>query len=87
VTGRVRRRAAHCALGRKDDGLVGAYRPHTTPALIRAKARLALWARIHSQQGIGEAAWELVYFGRDPNARPRLYFDPDTGRVEEHAAV
>ena len=23
---------------------------------------------IHSQQGIGEAAWELVYFGRDPNA-------------------
>ena len=42
---------------------------------------------IHSQQGIGEAAWELVYFGRDPNARPRLYFDPDTGRVEERAAV
>ncbi len=42
---------------------------------------------IHSQQGIGEAAWELVYFGRDPNARPRLYFDPDSGRVEERAAV
>ena len=42
---------------------------------------------IHSQQGIGEAAWELAYFGRDPNARPRLYFDPDTGRVEERAAV
>jgi predicted metal-dependent enzyme (double-stranded beta helix superfamily) len=42
---------------------------------------------IHSQQGIGEAAWELVYFGRDPNARPRLYFDPDTGRVEQRAAV
>jgi predicted metal-dependent enzyme (double-stranded beta helix superfamily) len=42
---------------------------------------------IHSQQGIGEAAWELVYFGRDPNARPRLYFDPDRGRVEERAAV
>ena len=42
---------------------------------------------IHSQQGIGEAAWELVYFGRNPNERPRLYFDPDTGRVEERAAI
>jgi predicted metal-dependent enzyme (double-stranded beta helix superfamily) len=42
---------------------------------------------IHSQQGIGEAAWELVYFGRDPNARPRLYFDPESGQVEERAAV
>ena len=42
---------------------------------------------IHSQQGIGEAAWELVYFGRDPNVRPRLYFDAETGRVEERAAV
>jgi hypothetical protein len=51
------------------------------------KARLALRARIHSQQGIGEAAWELVYFGRHPNARPRLYFDPASGRVEERAAV
>jgi predicted metal-dependent enzyme (double-stranded beta helix superfamily) len=42
---------------------------------------------IHSQQGIGQAVWELVYFGRDPNARPRLYFDPQSGRVEERAAV
>ena len=42
---------------------------------------------IHSQQGIGEAAWELVYFGRDPMALPRLYFDPESGRVEERAAV
>jgi predicted metal-dependent enzyme (double-stranded beta helix superfamily) len=42
---------------------------------------------IHSQQGIDEAAWELVYFGRDPMARRRLYFDPDHGRVEERAAV
>lgn len=42
---------------------------------------------IHSQQGIGEAAWELVYFCRDPNAMPRLYFDPDQGRVEERDAV
>jgi predicted metal-dependent enzyme (double-stranded beta helix superfamily) len=42
---------------------------------------------IHSQQGIGEPAWELVYFGRDPMALPRLYFDPDSGRVEKRAAV
>jgi predicted metal-dependent enzyme (double-stranded beta helix superfamily) len=42
---------------------------------------------IHSQQGIGEAAWELVYFGRDPMALPRLYFDPESGRVEERAAI
>ena len=42
---------------------------------------------IHSQQGIREVAWELVYFGRDPNARPRLYFDPVSGRVEEREAV
>ncbi len=36
---------------------------------------------IHSQQGIGEAAWELVFFGRNPNAQPRAYFDPITGAV------
>jgi len=39
LTGRVRRPAAHRALGRNYDGLVCAYRPHTTPALLRAKAR------------------------------------------------
>jgi predicted metal-dependent enzyme (double-stranded beta helix superfamily) len=42
---------------------------------------------IHSQQGIEETASELVFFGRDPNARPRLYFDAQSGRVEERAAV
>lgn len=42
---------------------------------------------IHSQQGIGDAAWELVYFGRNPMVLPRLYFDPENGRVEERAAV
>lgn len=36
---------------------------------------------IHSQQGIGDAAWELVYFGKDPNAQPRAYFDQVTGTV------
>lgn len=42
---------------------------------------------LHSQQGLSEAAWELVYFGRDPLAAPRLYFDPESGTVEERAAV
>jgi len=43
--GRGRRPAAHRALGRNNDGLVSAYRPHPPPALSRAKARLALRAR------------------------------------------
>lgn len=42
---------------------------------------------IHSQQGLGGDAWELVYFGRDPTTRSRLYFDPDHERVEERAPV
>jgi predicted metal-dependent enzyme (double-stranded beta helix superfamily) len=41
---------------------------------------------IHSQQGIGGAAWELVFFGRDPFARPRAYFDPETGAVSYEMA-
>ena len=36
---------------------------------------------IHSQQGIGDAAWELVFFGKNPNAQPRAYFDPESGAV------
>lgn len=36
---------------------------------------------IHSQQGIDGAALELVYFGSDPFAQPRAYFDPATGAV------
>ena len=42
---------------------------------------------IHSQQGIGGDAWELVYFARDPTTRSRLYFDPDRELVEERAPV
>ena len=42
---------------------------------------------IHSQQGIGEAAWELVYFGNDPNAQPRLYFDTAAGTVRRASAT
>ena len=36
---------------------------------------------IHSQQGIDGPAWELVFFGRDPDAAPRAYFDPDAGTI------
>ena len=36
---------------------------------------------IHSQQGIGEAAWELVLFGKDVTNIPRHYHDLETGKV------
>ena len=43
---------------------------------------------IHSQQGYGgEPVWELVFFGRDPNVKPRLYFDPERKTVEEGQAI
>jgi predicted metal-dependent enzyme (double-stranded beta helix superfamily) len=42
---------------------------------------------IHSQQGIGGDAWELVYFARDPTTRSRLYFDPAREQVEERSPV
>ena len=36
---------------------------------------------IHSQQGIGEPALELVLFGKDVTVIPRNYYDPETGKV------
>ena len=36
---------------------------------------------IHSQQGIGEAALELVLFGKDVTVIPRHYYDPETGKI------
>ena len=36
---------------------------------------------LHAQQGIDEAAYEFVFFGRNPNLQPRAYFDPDSGAV------
>jgi hypothetical protein len=36
---------------------------------------------IHSQRGIEGPVWELVFFGRDPDAAPRAYFEPDAGTV------
>lgn len=37
---------------------------------------------IHSQRAVGgEAAWELVLFGKNHGRTPRQYFDPDSGKV------
>jgi predicted metal-dependent enzyme (double-stranded beta helix superfamily) len=36
---------------------------------------------VHSQQGIGEVAWELVLFGKDVTRIPRHYHDLETGKV------
>ena len=87
----IRGRDRHILWARQDDGS----RPEQAQLRIIETRELGpgdvAWfpdvpGDIHSQQGIGEAAWELVYFGRDPMALPRLYFDPDRGRVEERAA-
>jgi hypothetical protein len=42
---------------------------------------------IHAQQGVDGASWELVYFGTDPTAAERLYFDPRSGAVTRDAAT
>lgn len=42
---------------------------------------------IHSQQGIGDDAWELVFFGTNPNLRSRSYFDPERGTVAQAGAM
>jgi predicted metal-dependent enzyme (double-stranded beta helix superfamily) len=36
---------------------------------------------IHSQQGVGGTALELVLFGKDVTVIPRHYYDPETGKV------
>ena len=36
---------------------------------------------VHSQQGVGETAWELVLFGKDVTRIPRHYHDLETGTV------
>lgn len=37
---------------------------------------------IHSQQGIGEAALEIILFGKNVMAMPRRYYDLASGRVK-----
>src|SRR5438270_7052901 len=38
-------------------------------------------ADVHSQQGIGGPAWEVVLFGKDVTRIPRHYHDLKTGKV------
>ena len=88
----IRGRDRHVLWAREDDGSVpGRARLQAVESRDLESGDVAWFPAepgdIHSQQGIGEAAWELVYFARDPNARPRMYFDPDRGLVEERAAV
>lgn len=42
---------------------------------------------LHAQQGEGGVAYEFVFFGVNPNLRPRAYFDPQTGAVTHASAV
>jgi predicted metal-dependent enzyme (double-stranded beta helix superfamily) len=42
---------------------------------------------LHAQQGVNGDAWEFVFFGRNPNLRPRAYFDADTGAITYASAV
>ncbi len=43
---------------------------------------------IHSQQGAdGAPVWELVFFGHDPNVKPRLYFDREARTVTSGQAL
>jgi predicted metal-dependent enzyme (double-stranded beta helix superfamily) len=42
---------------------------------------------LHAQQGVGEAALEFVFFGRNPNLQPRSYFDAETGIITYAAAT
>ena len=42
---------------------------------------------LHAQQGVDGAAYEFVFFGRNPNLQPRAYFDPETGAVTYASAV
>ena len=92
VLGVVRGRDRHIVWRRQDDGSRSGWAELEIIETRELAPGDVAWfpdvpGDIHSQQGIGEAAWELVYFGRDPNAGPRMYFDPETGRVEERAAV
>ena len=86
----IRGRDRHIRWAREDDGS----RPGKARLRIVERQELGpgdvAWfpdapGDIHSQQGIGGDAWELVYFARDPTTRSRLYFDPDRERVEERA--
>lgn len=88
----IRGRDRHIQWAREDDGAVpGRARVRAIESRELGPGDVA-WlppppGDLHSQQGIDQPAWELVYFGRDPNAGPRLYFDPDRGLVEERSPI
>jgi predicted metal-dependent enzyme (double-stranded beta helix superfamily) len=42
---------------------------------------------LHAQQGVNGAAYEFVFFGRNPNMQPRAYFDAGTGAITYASAV
>jgi predicted metal-dependent enzyme (double-stranded beta helix superfamily) len=42
---------------------------------------------LHAQQGVNGAAYEFVFFGRNPNLQPRAYFDAETGAITYASAV
>jgi predicted metal-dependent enzyme (double-stranded beta helix superfamily) len=88
----IRGRDRHILWAREDDGSQpGRARVRIVESRELGPGDLAWFpdapADIHSQQGIGGDAWELVYFARDPTTRPRLYFDPEHERVEERSPV
>jgi predicted metal-dependent enzyme (double-stranded beta helix superfamily) len=86
----IRGRDRHILWAREDDGAQpGRARLRTVESRELGPGEW-LWfpdapGDIHSQQGIGGDAWELVYFARDPTTRSRLYFDPQRELVEERA--
>jgi predicted metal-dependent enzyme (double-stranded beta helix superfamily) len=71
-------RYRHWRLG--DDGVV-----HVLYEKVLDPGSFVVWLDpphdIHSQQGIGEPALELVLFGKDVSAIPRNYYDPESGDV------
>jgi len=88
----IRGRDRHILWAREDDGSTpGRARLRVVESRELGHGEIAWFpdvpGDIHSQQGIGGDAWELVYFARDPTTRSRLYFDPDRERVEERAPV
>ena len=73
---------------RVDDGsAAGRARLEVDADRTLSEGEFELWlgppGDIHSQQGVGGPAYELVLFGRNVMVLPRLYFDPAAGTVRE----
>jgi len=88
----IRGRDRHILWAREDDGTLPGHARLRVVESRELGPGDTLWFPdapddIHSQQGIGGDAWELVYFARDPTTRSRLYFDPEHGLVEERSPV